>query len=225
MINENTHQHEQITLTKNLKAFVCSLGVDLVGIADLSRLDGMPIGVPFASGGFLKNFRYAVVLGAQLNKLGKNATGLQVSLFMEKAAIEVLAYLEERGNPGLIVHTEDEFDPVKRIGLVSLKVLAKGAGLGWQGRSLLIINPEYGPVHRWIAVLTNLSLHADETMPNLCGECSLCIDKCPKGALTLVPFRDHPEHLEDVLNIQACLGDAGCKVCLVVCPWARKEAS
>jgi len=221
MFDINTNQYGQVTSSDNLKAFVRSLGIDLVGIADLRRLDEMPIGVPSASSGFLKNFRYAIVLGAQLYKLGKNATGSQVSLLMEKAAIEILAYLEEKGNPGLIIHTEDEFDPVKRMGLVSLKVLAKGAGLGWQGRSLLIINPEYGPVHRWIAVLTNLNLQADEPIPNLCGECSLCIDKCPRGALTLVPFSDHPEHREDVLNIQVCLGDAGCKVCLVACPWAR----
>lgn len=211
--------------TQNLKTFVRNPGIDLVGIADLHRFEGMPTASKTFMTIFLKNFHYAIVLDAQLNKLGKNATGSQVSLFMEKEAIEVLAYLEGRGKPGLIVQTEDEFETVKRMGLIFLKVLAKGAGLGWQGRSLLIINPEYGPVHRWIAVLTNLSLQADEPIPNLCGECSLRIDKCPRGALTLVLFNDHPEHREDVLNIQVCLVDAGCKGCLVVCAWARKEES
>jgi epoxyqueuosine reductase len=132
-----------------------------------------------------------------------------------------MTYLEQRGEPALVIHTEDEFDPRQRIGLLSLKVLAKGAGLGWQGRSLLIVNPEYGPVHRWIAVLTNMELQADRPIPNRCGECSVCVDKCPKGALTLVSFDDHPDRREDVLDIQACLGDEGCTVCLVVCPWAK----
>jgi epoxyqueuosine reductase len=142
---------------------------------------------------------------------------------MEKAALDVMGYLEARGYPALIIHAEDEFDPIRRMELLSLKVLAKGAGLGWQGRSLLIISPEYGPVHRWIAVLTNMDLQADEPIPNQCGDCSLCVDKCPKGALTLVPFDDHPDRREDVLDIQACLGDEGCRVCLVACPWAKAE--
>ena len=121
----------------------------------------------------------------------------------------------------LIVHTEDEFDPTNRIGLMSLKVLAKAAGLGWQGRSLLIVSPRYGPIHRWIAILTNMDLHDDEPIPNQCGDCSLCIDKCPQGVLTLAPFDDHPERREDVLDIGLCKGDDGCRVCLVVCPWAK----
>jgi epoxyqueuosine reductase len=217
------HLGQHTTETECLKTFVRSLGIDLVGIANLGSLEGMPIGIRPGSTGFLENYRYAVVLGAQLNKLGKRASGSEVSLLMEKAALDVMGYLEARGYPALVIHTEDEFDPIRRMGLLSLKVLAKGAGLGWQGRSLLVISPEYGPVHRWIAVLTHMDLQADEPIPNQCGDCSLCIDKCPKGALTLVPFDDHPERREDVLDIQACLGDEGCKVCLAVCPWAKVE--
>jgi epoxyqueuosine reductase len=217
------HLGEETIERESLKTFVRSLGIDLVGVVDLRSLEGMPIGIEPGSTAFLQNYRYAVVLGAQLNKLGKRASGSEVSLFMEKAALDVMSYLEARGHPALVIHTEDEFDPIRRMGLLSLKVLAKGAGLGWQGRSLLIISPEYGPVHRWTAVLTNMDLQADEPIPNQCGDCSLCIDKCPQGALTLVPFDDHPERREDVLDIQACLGDEGCKVCLIVCPWAKSE--
>jgi epoxyqueuosine reductase len=218
MIESNVPPKQPVNETRDLKSFVRGLGIDLVGVADLRQLERMPLGIP--SAGFMKSYRYAVVLGAQLNKLAKRASGSDVSLLVEKAALDVMAYLEGRGEPALIIHTEDEFDPVRRMGLLSLKVLAKGAGLGWQGRSLLIVSPECGPVHRWIAVLTKLDLQADEPISNQCGECSLCIDKCPKGALTLVPFDDHPERREDVLDIQACLGDEGCRVCLVVCPWA-----
>jgi epoxyqueuosine reductase len=152
------HLGQQTTETERLKTFVRSLGIDLVGIANLESLEETPIGIEPGSTGFLENYRYAVVLGAQLNKLGKRASGSEVSLLMEKAALDVMGYLEARGYPALAIHTEDEFDPIRRMGLLSLKVLAKGAGLGWQGRSLLIISPEYGPVHRWIAVLTNMDL-------------------------------------------------------------------
>ncbi len=223
MFDNNIDPDERFIATQSLKSFIRGLGVDLVGVADLYGLEGMPTGIPATSAGFLNNFHYAIVLGAQLNKLGKKATGSDVSHFMEKVAIDVLTYLEEKGFPGLIVHTEDEFDPRQRMGLLSLKVLAKAAGLGWQGRSLLIISPEYGPVHRWIAILTDMDLQADEAVPNQCGDCSLCIDRCPKSALTLVPFNDHPENRSDVLDIHACLGDIGCKICLIACPWVKTE--
>lgn len=219
----DAHQDARISETEQLKAFVLSLGIDLVGIADLEALAGMPAGIDLGAAGFLREYRYAVVLGAQLYKFGRRASGSEVSLLMEKAALDVMSYLEERGYPALIIHTEDEFDPIRRMGLLSLKVLAKGAGLGWQGRSLLIISPEYGPIHRWIAVLTGMELQADRPVPNQCGRCSLCIDRCPTEALRLVPFDDHPQQREDVLDIQACMGDDGCKVCLVVCPWGKGQ--
>jgi epoxyqueuosine reductase len=138
-----------------------------------------------------------------------------------KSGIDVFTYLEEKRYPGLIIHTEDEFYPFHRMGLLSVKGLAKGASLGWQGRSLLIIFPEYGPVHHWMAVLTDMDIQADEPIPNRCGQCSLCIDKCPKGALTLAHFDGQPECRADVLDIQAYLGDEGCKVCLAVCSWTK----
>jgi epoxyqueuosine reductase QueG len=219
--DNRSSQDQRLNETEKLKSFARSRGVDLVGIADLGMLEGMPVGTAPDPAGFLRKYPYAIVLGAQLDKLGKKASGTEVSLYLEKAALEVMAYLEEKDHRVLIVHTEDEFDPVNRLGLLSLKVLAKAAGLGWQGRSLLIVSPEYGPIHRWIAVLTTMELQADSPIPNRCGDCSVCVDQCPQGALTLVPFEDHPDHREDVLDISLCRGCDGCKVCLIVCPWTR----
>jgi epoxyqueuosine reductase len=218
--DDNNFQGQHIGETSLLKSFIRNLGVDLVGIADLRLLEGMPVGIASGSADFLRSYHRAIVLGAQLGKVGKKASGNEVNSFLEEIALDELSYLEGKGYPALIIHTEDEFDPVNRGGLLSLKVLAKGAGLGWQGRSLLIVSPEYGPIHRWIAVLTNMDLQDDKPIPNQCGDCRLCVDKCPYGALKLAPFDDHPEKREDVLDIRACKGDDGCKVCLVVCPWA-----
>ncbi len=209
--------------TQRLKLFIRNLGIDLVGIADLERLAGIPVGIPLDLTNLLEKYRYAVVLGAQLGKVRNKASGVEVSLFLQKAALAVNYYLEEKGYRTLTIHPEDEFDLIKRVGLMSLKVLAKGAGLGWQGRSLLIVSPDYGPIHRLIAVLTDMPLQADTPISNQCGDCSLCVDRCPQDALTLISFEDHPLHRAEVLNIEACHGDDSCKVCLVVCPWARSH--
>ncbi len=217
---ESSASH-RVERTEKLKAHVRDLGVDVVGVADLKSLQDIPTALPAGSLDLLARYQYAIVLGAQLGKLGPKAPGIEVDMFLERAALEALDLLEGTGIHALIVHTEDELDPVRRLGLVSLKALAKGAGLGWQGRSLLIVSPEYGPLHRLIAVLTDAPLHADEPVPNRCDECSRCVDKCPQKALTLVPFDDHPARREDVLDIAACKGDDGCKACLLVCPWTR----
>ena len=210
---------------EQLKSFVRDLGIDLVGIADLNTLKGMPLGVPYDATSFLNHYRYAIVMGAQFGKLGKAASGAEVSLSLEKAALRVMDRLDREGHRYLTVHVEDEFDPINRIGLMSLKVLAKAAGLGWQGRSLLIVNPQYGPIHRWIAVLTNKILCAGTPITNQCNDCALCIEKCPHGVLTLMEFDDHPEHREDVLNIGLCKGDDGCTVCIQVCPWLQNVSN
>lgn len=212
---------QQSDEAEELKSFVKGLGVDLVGIADLSSLKDMPLGIPSNAAPFLSHYHCAIVMGAQLGKLGKSASGTEVSLFLENVALEVVDRLERKKRYVLTVHTEDEFDPVNRMGLMSLKVLAKAAGLGWQGRSLLIVSPQYGPVHRWIGVLTDMELRGSTAIPNQCGDCALCVEKCPAGALNLVEFDDYPACREDVLDIGLCKGDDGCAKCLTVCPWAQ----
>jgi len=211
-----THQSDE---AEELKSFVKGLGVDLVGIADLYSLKGMPLGIPSHAASFLSHYHCAIVMGAQLGKLGKSASGTEVSLFLESVALAVVDRLERKGRHVLTVHTEDEFDPVNRVGLMSLKVLAKAAGLGWQGRSLLIVSPRYGPIHRLIGVLTDMQLRGSTAIPSQCGDCTLCVEECPAGALNLVEFDDHPACREDVLDIGLCKGDDGCTECLTVCPW------
>lgn len=208
---------------ERLESVMKDIGIDVFGVTRLHRLRKAPSGIASISEQLFKKYKSAIVLGAQLNKIGKKASGEEVSLFLEKAALGVMSFLEDCGYPGLIIHTDDEFDPINRMGLLSLKVLAKEAGLGWQGRSLLIISPEYGPLHRLIAILTNMPLISNKPISNICNECSICVDKCPTNALTLNCFQDHPKHREDVLDIKRCKGDDGCKVCLLVCPYNKAD--
>jgi epoxyqueuosine reductase len=220
-MKEKLSYSQQSDEAEDLKSFVRELGVDLVGITDLYSLKGMPLGIPSDAARFLGHYHSAIVMGAQLGKLRKSASGTEVSLFLESAALAVVDRLERKGRRVLTVHTEDEFDPVNRVGLMSLKVLAKAAGLGWQGRSLLIVSPHYGPIHRWIGVLTDIELRGDPPIPNQCGDCAFCVEECPAGALNLVEFDDYPARREDVLDIGLCRGDDGCTECLTVCPWVQ----
>ncbi len=214
-------EEQKIVETENLIRFIKKLEIDTYGIADMNLLKEMETGIPTDLEKFLNMFPYAIVLGAQYGKLGKKASGAERSLFLEDAAFSIMDYLESKGYRQLIIHTEDEFDPINRLGFMSLKILAKTAGLGWQGRSLLIISPEYGPLHRLIAILTDIPLQVNKAIKNECGNCGNCIEACPQNALTFVAFNDHPLYREDVLDIKTCLGDNGCLVCISSCPWLK----
>ncbi len=209
--------------TQRLKLFIRSRGIDIVGLADLSKLVNMPAGINISLPEFFKKYPSAIVIGAQYGKIGKNASGDETALYLEKVAYDIMAYLEEKHFQYLVIHPEDEFEPDNRMGLLSLKVLAKQAGIGWQGRSLLIVSPVYGPIHRLIAILTNMSLQPDEPINNRCGECAICIEKCPTKSLTFCQFDDHPNSREEVLNVQSCLGDDGCMVCILGCPYLKEN--
>jgi epoxyqueuosine reductase len=209
--------------TDHIKSHIEHLKVDLFGIADLRLLERMPTGFHHDLGDLFKYYTRAIVLGTQYGKLGNSISGNKASLFLEKAAMELISLLEGSGYYALIVHPDDEFDPVSRVGLLSLKVLAKYAGLGWQGRSLLIVSPEYGPIHRLIAILTNLPLVPDKPIPNKCAGCSMCVEMCPRNSLTYVPFEDYPKSRREVIDIKTCDGDNGCTVCIEVCPWLYKK--
>jgi len=215
-------EDQKIIETENLRRYIKELEVDIYGVADMQLLKEMETGLPTDLKKFINIFPYAIVLGVQYQKLGKKASGGESSLFLESVAISIMEYLENKGYRQLIIHTEDEFDPINRLGFMSLKVLAKTAGLGWQGRSLLIISPEYGPLHRLIAILTNLPLQINQPIKNECGDCRKCIEACPQNALTYVAFNDHPSCREDVLDIKTCLGDHGCLSCILPCPWLKK---
>ncbi|WP_207261349.1 hypothetical protein [Desulfovibrio sp. Huiquan2017] len=46
---------------------------------------------------------------------------------------------------------------------------AVAAGIGWQGKSLLTVGPEYGPRIRLVTVLTGEELTPDTPARNRCG--------------------------------------------------------
>ena len=215
-------EEQKIRETEDLRKFIKKLEIDTYGVCDMNLLKEMETGLPTDLKKFLNMFPYAIVLGAQYGKLGKKASGDENALFLEDVAFSIMGYLENKGYTHLIIHTEDEFDPDNRLGFMSLKILAKTAGLGWQGRSLLVVSPEYGPLHRLIAILTDMPLQINQVIKNECGDCRKCIEACPQKALTYVAFNDHPTCREDVLDIKTCLGDNGCLVCILSCPWLKK---
>jgi len=109
------------------------------------------------------------------------------------------------------------------------------AGLGWQGKNLLLITPEYGSRVRLVTVLANAPLKTDAPIKNRCGNCMLCRDACPVGAIKGVNTENHYRDRDEALYFHKCveklagefakLPDVGapiCGICIKVCPFGRK---
>jgi len=105
------------------------------------------------------------------------------------------------------------------------------AGVGFYGKNTMLITRRHGS---WVVLgtlITDVEIEQSEPLDLDCGDCRLCIDACPTGALdepgTLDATRclsywtqapapipdEYREHLGDMVY--------GCDICQDVCPWNR----
>jgi epoxyqueuosine reductase len=126
-----------------------------------------------------------------------------------------------------------EQKPYVDTGPVLEKPVAAAAGLGWQGKSTILIHRGAGT---WLflgVILTTLELEATTAKePDRCGSCTRCIDACPTAAI-IAPYQMDARKCLAYLTIEhkgaipveyrEALGDRvfGCDDCLDVCPWNK----
>lgn len=102
----------------------------------------------------------------------------------------------------------------------SYKHAAQAAGMGNIGRHSLLITPDFGPRVRLSGCLTEAVLKP--TTPGKlweCGQCHICIDNCPAGALEN-PQGDEPYRINKFACNAFRAGDY-CSECLRLCPASR----
>jgi len=109
---------------------------------------------------------------------------------------------------------------------------AAQAGIGWHGKSTMLLNEQLGTWFFLAEILTTLELPADPPARDRCGTCERCITACPTGAIT-GPHRLDARRCISYLTIELkgaiplefrpLIGDRifGCDDCLDACPWNR----
>ena len=109
---------------------------------------------------------------------------------------------------------------------------AAAAGIGWHGKSTMLLNRQLGTWFFLAEILTTLEFAPDRSQKNYCGRCTRCIDACPTGAITAahqVDARLCISYLTIELKgaipveLSPMIGDRiyGCDDCLDACPWNR----
>lgn len=109
---------------------------------------------------------------------------------------------------------------------------AAAAGIGWHGKSTMLLNRSLGTWFFLAEIFTTLELPPDPAQADHCGSCTSCIDACPTGAIT-APHRLDARRCISYLTIELkgsiplelrqLIGDRiyGCDDCLEACPWNR----
>lgn len=118
-------------------------------------------------------------------------------------------------------------------GYILEKAWAQEAGLGWQGKHSVVINREIGSFFFIGILLLNIKLDYDEPFKrDLCGNCTICIDQCPTGAINNNRTLDTRKCIANLtIESKNPLNETivpkvgrrvyGCDKCQEVCPWNK----
>ncbi len=233
---------EQRTIGTNiaLQDLISKLDADAVGVASLAEQKGTKLEetalhllpeaqsvVVFAMEIYpeiLTHIRPGRTMGqASLNDLlDRNADFLNGRL--TKAAYDVAKACRRQGLKALPLPAAGcPLDARFLEAVFSYKHAGQAAGLGYIGRSSLLITPDFGPRVRLSCCLTEALLEPTRAdVVNVCQRCKVCINKCPAGAIN-IPHGEEPY----IINKFACSAfrgaSGGCSECMRLCPAESKR--
>ncbi len=199
-------------------------------------------------------YRYAVVIGKKLadgiidsivdgptleylNLL--NSTNKELRRITEQISSEMNARGIENHPVAVGDNREREADYERNLRYkVSYKMVATRAGLGWIGKTDLLITKTFGPRARFTSVLTNHRFRqlGKPVSKSKCGSCNICVEKCPAQAAngTLWDTGVHRDEFYDAhkchdmcrqLSMARIQKDTTiCGICISACPFGKKKS-
>ncbi len=224
-------------LTESIKNSMYHMGASLAGIGDLTELPpevrhNMPVGISVAVAYPEEVIRGIADLPTKeyhnwYCKLNEELDKIVTSSAEELRALGYAAIAQTRAQVG---NGELENNTA-----LPHKTVATRAGLGWIGKSALLVTERYGTMIRLSSILTDAPLETAEPVnQSRCGNCRICTDACPAGAIsgelwTVGLYRDEffdPLKCRKTARERARQGFGGgstiCGKCIEVCPYTRR---
>lgn len=210
-----------ISVKDEIKKFLLNFNVKIIGFGQV------PKDIKIFE--IKENFPRAIVFGFPLSKSVLETVKDQPTLIykhhyktvnwlLDQTAYYLVRFIEEKNKKAIAIPASQTVDWEIQKGHISHKVLAKEAGLGFIGKSGLLIHSIFGAQVRYTSILTNLEFEPDQKINADCGECRKCIEVCPAQAIS-----------EEGIDLSRCLtrlkefskirgiGQYICGVCVKVC--------
>ena len=231
----------KVNLRGKLESLAKDMGATYFGIADLAPARQR---ISEQGGEFLTQFPRAVSHGFVLvdgtvNTLvhHKDIAALHnywyyvyqiVNPRLDSISLMLAQSLDKAGFQAFVIPSSQTVDRTRLTGVFSHKLAANLAGMGWIGKSALLVTPEHGPRVRWGTVLTDAPLEAGIPMDEMCRDCCACVDGCPAHAFTGQAF-DKPRPRSEIFAAEACDHylskrenlHRACGICVYVCPFGK----
>ena len=227
--------------TQQLLETIRSWGADAVGVAASQNLENLPTDPPDLLTTYSRLISIAVALPpAVFGMISSQPTPLYASVYqtvnrmLDDLAFKTAHYLHQKGHKSLPIPASQVLDRKRWQGAISHKAVSIAAGLGWQGKNLLVITPRFGSRIRLVTVLTDAPLVMDHPIRNRCGSCKACQKACPADAIKGVGTETHYNSRNEALYFSRCvtlltenfaslpnIGAPVCGICINACPFSK----
>jgi epoxyqueuosine reductase QueG len=228
-----------MSLNAEIESMLIENGAHLVGFADVTKLSAK------VTGGLPRAVSVGVALNPTIIQAITEGPTRQyydeykrVNSLLAKLCERTAQILTRAGYQAEAVRaTTEHFDPATLSTRTQHKSIATRAGLGWIGKSALLITKEYGPAVRFGSVLTDAEIETGEPVDtSYCGKCCKCADRCPARAIAghnwsvgdpreamydAFACRDMAKKLAGRQGIASTI----CGICIHACPWTQKYLS
>lgn len=209
---------------KKLKEFAFEEGISLFGVGDVKNLSCHPSIRDIA-----KDLPYGISIGYRLSdevlSTIQDSPSLiykhhykTVNWLLDQTAEKIANIIQKEGRHSIAIPASQTVDWERQEGSLDHRIVAQRAGLGWIGKSGLLVNPEFGARVRYATVLTDLPLSVDSPINDGCGDCIKCIENCPARAITENGYNKELclNKLKEFARIKG-IGVYICGVCVKVC--------